>query len=684
MKQYAELELSLHRLDATTCSLEFRFSQPNEDSLGQNTRAEINIETQKLQELQLLPDEYSQALTGALFGTEEIRTAFAQARALARRNDTPIRMRLVIGTGDPELHALRWELLRDPQSGELIATDENILLSRYLTSMDWQAVRLQAQTRMSALVIVASPSNLAERKLASIDVPKELELARKGLVDIQIKELASEAQRPTLDNIVEKLRDPKTQYEILYLVCHGWVANGKPQLALEKPDGTLDIVPAADLITRIKELQKRPRLVMLVSCQSAGKGTGDALSAIGPRLAEAGVPAVIAMQDNISMDTASQFLPEFFKELQVDGQIDRALTTARGKVRKASDFWVPVLFMRLKSGRLWYVPGLSGDKTFDKFPRIIYNINDEQCTPILGPGLVESMLGSLREIAHRWAEEFRYPMAVHEQYSLPQVAQFLTINQQDEQFPFRKFSDHLKKYIRNSMGDALPPNLQSGKVALADLIEAMGAERRKNDPNEPHRILAELPLPIFITTNADTLMEAALKEAKKDPQSVICPWNENIDGVGTIFDKEPDYEPTVSRPLVFHMFGRWDIPESVVLTEDQYFDFLIGLTRNKSLIPEQVRQALSDSGLLFLGFQTEDWVFRVLFRSIQSQQGGNRRNRYAHVAAQIEPEDGQILEPERARRYLEQYFVATKVDIYWGSPLEFMTELIQNWRKENQ
>ena len=36
-------------------------------------------------------------------------------------------------------------------------------------------------------------------------------------------------------------------------------------------------------------------------------------------------------------------------------------------------------------------------------------------------------------------------------------------------------------------------------------------------------------------------------------------------------------------------------PNSVVLTEDDYFDFLIGVTSNKDLIPPVVRRALADT-----------------------------------------------------------------------------------------
>src|SRR5258705_7046422 len=41
---------------------------------------------------------------------------------------------------------------------------------------------------------------------------------------------------------------------------------------------------------------------------------------------------------------------------------------------------------------------------------------------------------------------------------------------------------------------------------------------------------------------------------------------------------------------------------------------------------------------------------RVMFRAIMDQEGGRgRRSMYAHVAAQIDPEEGRILEPRGAR-----------------------------------
>jgi len=154
----------------------------------------------------------------------------------------------------------------------------------------------------------------------------------------------------------------------------------------------------------------------------------------------------------------------------------------------------------------------------------------------------------------------------------------------------------------------------------------------------------------------------------------LCKWNEDMI-TESIYAREPDYRPTEKRPLVYCLFGQFSDLDSMVLTEDDYFDYLIGVTSNKDLIPGVVRRALADTALLFLGFQLDDWNFRVLYRSIMSQEGRTRRKKYSHIAAQIDPEEGRILEPDRARKYLESYFQDADISIYWGSAEDFVRDL---------
>jgi hypothetical protein len=688
MNEYAELEISLHRHDANSYAVDFRYNQPESDAdirLSQGRLSLAEFDFNKLRSLALDPAAYGQALAACLFADSTVQTAFGQARASAGSLNIPLRLRLLVGPTASELHALRWETLRDPGDNSPLFTGENLLFSRYLSSLDWRPVRLRPAGELSALVVIANPSDLDDYDMAAIDRDAELGRAKTGFGSISVTALpeSDKAPRATLNNLLSCLRD--AGFDILYLVCHGALIKDEPWLWLEDEQGKVVRTAGSELVQGMKDLspQQRPRLVVLASCESAKAGAEDALAGLGPLLAEAGVPAVLAMQGKISQETNGSFMGTFFKELIRDGQIDRSMAVARREVRARPDYWMPALFMRLKSGRIWYVPGFGEEsKGFQKWPALISSISNGKCTPILGPGMVEALLGSLREIAQRWAETYHYPMAPHERESLPQVAQYLTVNQAPG-FPFDQLEKYLKKELRDRYSGDLPENLRQGQATLDQLVQEVGAKWRVRAPMEPHKVLAQLPLPIFINTNKDNLLVTALQEAKKDPQVLICPWNDYGEQAETIYDKEPDYQPTPERPLVYHLFGRFSEPDSVVLTEDDYFKFLIGVTRQNDLIPPVVRRALTDTALLFLGFQLDEWNFRVLFQSILSRPSG-RRARYAHIAAQIEPEEGRILEPERARQYLETYFsLGADISIYWGSAEDFVKELMQQWSKSS-
>jgi hypothetical protein len=133
----------------------------------------------------------------------------------------------------------------------------------------------------------------------------------------------------------------------------------------------------------------------------------------------------------------------------------------------------------------------------------------------------------------------------------------------------------------------------------------------------------------------------------------------------------------MAEPLVYHLFGHLDKSESLVLTEDDHFDFLVGITENRDRIPHRVRRALVDSGLLFLGFDLEARDIRVLLRALVHQEGSPNLRRHSHVAVQLDVSES-ATSRARARRYLEKYFGeldAAAIGIFWGSAAEFAAGL---------
>ncbi len=697
-----ELEIGLHRRYGDSYAVEMRLGQPGNDAdinpLGSEDVALVQFDMNRLRELVLDPLAYGNCLGGSLFANPDVRTAFAQARSVASNKNMPLRLRLFIGPSALELHDLRWETLRDPQDGSSLFTSDRIWFSRYLSSSDWRPVWRRAKTKLRALVVIANPSDISHYQLTAVNVTDELARAKTGLGDIPVRGLAS-AGKATLSNLITHLREG---YDILYLICHGALIKDEPWLWLEDENGRTQRVAGNDLVIRLRELQQGPLLVVLASCQSAGggaeAGTGDtgALAAMGPRMAEAGVPAVLAMQGKVAVHTVAQFMRAFFRELQKDGQIDRAVAVARGEVlqrhdqsevRQMTDWWMPVLFMRLKSGRIWYKPDfVETPGGMDKWRALLSSIRCGRCIPILGPSLTEPLFGSRREIAQYLAETYHFPLAPYQREDLPQVAQYLSIDQ-SKSFLRSELLQYLREEILRHHESELPEAMRSywgdrlhdpqGSPSLDKLISAVGEKRRERDPAEPHGVLARLPLPIYITTDPSNLLPDALEAVGKKPQIELCPWNEDSKQ-----RKKPNDQPDPKRPLVYHLFGRLEQPESLVLTEDDYFNFLVGVTRNKDLLPPSVHKALTQTALLFLGFQLDDWDFKMLFHSIRGlQKRDGTQNWQGEYAQQSDLEGGRILEPARARKYLESYYQNEDISIYWGSLEDFARELLQHWNK---
>jgi hypothetical protein len=678
MSEPADLELSLQRHSPGAYRVEFRYNQPDSDTdvrLAGDKPARTRIPFDELERLKFDPQQYGQALSQALFADPEVRLAYERASASAESAGLPLRLRLQIEASEPELQNLAWETLYDPHIGLPMAMNEKVLFSRYLSSQDLRPVRLRAKGELRAVLAAASPINLEDYSLAPFDVQTALSPIRDGLGALVKTSLpdGSSSSHITLEAILASLR---AGCDILYLVCHGTFDGEETYLWLEDEQGRAAQVAGSAFAANLAGLEQPPRLVVLATCESAGDGAGQAMSALGPRLVEAGIPAVVAMQGKISMQTSAQFMGTFFKELLSDGRIDRAMAVARGSVRQQPDCWMPVLFMRLKSGKLWYIPGFSGERgAFEQWDDLLRYIKRKKCTPILGPALYDALLGSQREIAMQWAQAFHYPMRPHERDSLPQVAQYLAAYKYTNK-PFDELVEYLKKYIQQRFLADLPDSLDPDNIELDELLNIIGDASRTRNTNDPYKLLAELPLPIYITTNGNNLLGAALAAAGRQPQVVLCPWNDHIVR-NELHLLSEDYIPDPDHPLVYHMFGRLSDPRSYVLTEDHYFDFLIGAARNKELIPPVVRRVWSNTSLLFLGFQMDDWQFRVLFRSIMSQAGGSLLEELPHIAVQIEPEEGKIIEPQRARRFLEKYFSKTaSINLFWGSVEDFISEML--------
>jgi hypothetical protein len=95
---------------------------------------------------------------------------------------------------------------------------------------------------------------------------------------------------------------------------------------------------------------------------------------------------------------------------------------------------------------------------------------------------------------------------------------------------------------------------------------------------------------------------------------------------------------------------------------------MINLAREPALLPRFVQDAISASTLLFIGYRLADWNFRVLFQMLRPDP------EYSSVAVLLPPGPDEP-SPEEAQQYLDEYYGAMSLKMFWGTAREFSAEL---------
>lgn len=282
---------------------------------------------------------------------------------------------------------------------------------------------------------------------------------------------------------------------------------------------------------------------------------------------------------------------------------------------------------------------------------ILERIDDGECTPFLGAGACYGVLPLGCDIANEWAKKHDYPLK-DSCSDLAKVTQFLAVKY-DRLYP--------KGRLIKQFGGLKPPDF--------------------TEFDEPHSVLAELPLPVYITTNYDDYMIQALKFVEKEPKRYLCPWNSYLRKRQAKGEPDTDLNPSPKRPIVYHLHGHTGIKQSMVLTEDDYLDFLISISKDQDLLPPKIQEAFAGTTLLFMGYRLSDWDFRVLFRSIVSYL--EKSIAASHVSVQLVSgqEETSVSEIEKAQEYLNEYFGKLEISVFWGTCREFAAELRRRWKE---
>ncbi len=307
----------------------------------------------------------------------------------------------------------------------------------------------------------------------------------------------------------------------------------------------------------------------------------------------------------------------------------------------------------------------------------------------------------IEELAQYWAREINYPLT--DRYLIARVAQFHILDRENSVTAKEDYLTFLKSLLLEIARGIAEEEDDQEEIAyiaqlgneqaltFADIVTELDYPQFPEGKEDPLRVLARLPLKIYLTTSYYNFVERELEAAGKNPKSRLCFWNGRPLNLSKEHESDPNYTPDVNNPVVYHLFGMEQYPQSLVLSEDDYLDFLWTLARDlpgdsgERIIPPYLQAELNNSSLLLLGFRLGDWDLRVLFRGLLSSGPGLVQRRLPGTAIQIEVGDQPLVEDkEKAGDYLKEYFKQARLDVRYGDSDQFITDLWHEWQKWSQ
>lgn len=259
---------------------------------------------------------------------------------------------------------------------------------------------------------------------------------------------------------------------------------------------------------------------------------------------------------------------------------------------------------------------------------------------ISGEVLNDLVLGGNSAIVAAYAKEVGYPLA--DSNAVHKIAKYqsLTHGWKDQKLK-QDYLDQVAGYVLEmARGNGTSPDEIEEVLAEAEGLTTSTFARRlhfpplSKDPDDPLQILSNLRLPVYVTTSPFTFIEMALQNSGKYPRSEMCRWHTGLDSVPSVFnnagwsDNEPEcehnkrdgvYNPCAHKPLVFHLYGVDEYPDSLVLTEDDYLKLLMAVSQGRGKdqgvdpVHSVVKSKLISSALLLVGFSLASWSFRGLY-----------------------------------------------------------------------
>ncbi len=278
----------------------------------------------------------------------------------AAREAAGLRIRLRLADA-PELTDLPWEFLYDPSLNRFFCLARETPLVRYL-DLPARVRPLAVQPPLRVLVVISSPTDYPR-----LDVAQEWQRLDSALLELQEdgRVHLDRLEEATLAALQRRLR--RNEYHVFHFVGHGGFDDRTQDGVLIMEDETERGRPvSAQHLGFLLHNHPSLRLAILNACEGGRTSRTDPFAGTAPRLIQQGIPAVIAMQFEITDQAAIALAHEFYGAVADGFPLDAALAEARLAILDQSsgvEWATPVLYMRAASGEVFDItPPTPGER----------------------------------------------------------------------------------------------------------------------------------------------------------------------------------------------------------------------------------------------------------------------------------------------------------------------------------
>jgi tetratricopeptide (TPR) repeat protein len=271
---------------------------------------------------------------------------FAGAKGFGLR----IRLRL---SGASELAEIPWEFLYSSSQRKFFSLSKKTPIVRFLELPD-QTRPLHVNGPIKILAMISNP----------VDEPRlDVELEFKNLLT-SLEKLSSSGkvtihrlEKATMACLQKTLQ--RGEFHIFHFIGHGgFRSNTDEGVLLFEDDSGKGHEASGESIGTILQDHDSLRLAVLNACEGARNSLTDPFSGVAQCLIQKGLPAVIAMQFEITDRAAISFASEFYSVLSESFPIETALAEARRLIYGYGDnieWATPVLYLRANDGLIFSV-----------------------------------------------------------------------------------------------------------------------------------------------------------------------------------------------------------------------------------------------------------------------------------------------------------------------------------------